>query len=71
MTFKKVAFLAVREKHRMTFFFCFQLMGFGAHGPCGRRVRRVAVRGLGRGSDHAIVLLLNLAASLAVAPRDK
>ena len=46
-------------------------MGFGAHGPCGQRVRPVAVRGLGRGSDRAIVPLLNLAASLAVAPRDK
>lgn len=46
-------------------------MGFGAHGPCGQRVRPVAVRELGRGSDRAIVPLLNLAASLAVAPRDK
>jgi len=46
-------------------------MGFGARGPCGQRVRPVAARGLGRGNDRAIVLLLNLAGSLAVAPRDK
>ena len=46
-------------------------MGFGGRGPCGQRVRPVAVQGLGRESDRAIVLLLSLAASLAVAPRDK
>ena len=46
-------------------------MGFGARGPCGQRVRPVVVQGLGRESDRAIVLLLSLAASLAVAPRDK
>lgn len=46
-------------------------MGFGAHGLCGQPVRPVAAQGLGRGNDRAIVQLLNLAASLAVAPRDK
>jgi len=46
-------------------------MGFGAHGLCGQRVRPVAAQGLGRGNDRAIVQFLNLAASLAVAPRDK
>lgn len=46
-------------------------MGFGARGPCGQRVRPVAVRGLGRGSDRATVLLLSTAANPAVAPRDK
>ena len=46
-------------------------MGFGARGPCGQRVRPVAVQGPGKGSDCATVLLLNMAANLAVAPRDK
>ena len=46
-------------------------MGFGARGPCGQHVRPVAVQGLGKGNERAIVLLLNMAANLAVAPRDK
>lgn len=46
-------------------------MGSGARGLCGQRVRPVAVRGLGRENDRAIVLLLSMAANLAVVPRDK
>ena len=46
-------------------------MVFGARGPCGQHVRPVAVRGLGRGSDRATVLLLSTAANPALAPRDK
>lgn len=43
----------------------------GARGPCGQRVRPVAVRGLGRGSDPATALLHNMAASLVAAQRNK
>lgn len=43
----------------------------GARGPCGQRVRPVAVRVLGRGNDLAIVQLHNMAASLVAARRKK
>ena len=46
-------------------------MVFGARGPCGQRVRPVAVRGLGKGNDLATVLLRNLAANLVRVPRNK